>query len=58
MIVTDLVVTLLGSGYHPAVLPGAVCHGHGLTPGVAHMLARGALHILGGAGCLLALFSL
>lgn len=43
-------MTLLGAGHHPAVLPGAVVDGDVLTPGVAHMLAGGALHVLGGAG--------
>ena len=43
-------MTLLGAGHHAAVLAGAVGHRDVLTPGVAHVLAGGALHVLGGAG--------
>ena len=46
-------MTLLRAGHHPAVLPGAVVDRDVLTPGVTHVLARAALHVLGGAGCLL-----
>ena len=53
---TDLVMALLGPGHHAAVLPGAVSHGDLLTPGVAYILPRGALHILGGTGSLLIIF--
>ena len=53
---TYLVMALLGPGHHAAVLPGAVSHGDLLTPGVPHKLAGGALHILGGARCLLEIF--
>ena len=58
IMITDLVMALLGTGHHTAVLPGAVSHGDLLTPGVANILSRGALHVLGGARCLLVIFKI